>query len=478
MGDLGPGAHRFLMALAEMAQSRWQMLPIGPTGYGDSPYQSSSTFAGNPLLISPDFLVEEGLLASGDISNSPSLPNSRVDFGSSIRYRRGLLEATAEHFHSRASGPLKEGLEEFVATHGEVWLDEYSLYAALKRAHHLKPWWEWDRSLVRRRRSALKRACRALAPDMRRVTIEQFLFDRHFHRLRSAATADGIGLIGDLPIFVAHDSADVWANQHLFHLDKRGLPTVVAGVPPDYFSETGQRWGNPLYDWKRHEGFGWWTERMRRAFDLFDLVRVDHFRGFAAFWAIPSSCPTAIEGEWIDAPGTALFEHLNRSFERLPVIAEDLGVITADVEELRDRFGFPGMKILQFGFGTESTHSPDQFRPNVVAYTGTHDNDTAKGWFEDPSPERIPERAKALEFLGGEGTEFNWDLVEAVMRSVADTAIVPLQDLLGLGSEARMNTPGTDSGNWQWRFEWDQLSEPVRARMRSLTLDSQRGGAK
>ncbi len=476
IGDLGPGAHRFVDLLVEMGQVWWQMLPTGPTGYGDSPYQSPSTFAGNPLLVSPELLVQDGLLDADAISEPPPFPTTRVDFGSVIGHRMALLAEVADRFDQRASPEIRSGFEAFVDEHGPVWLDDFCLFTAIKRHSSLRPWWEWDKGTARRRRRALKRARNAMTAPMRRVAIEQFLFDRHFRKLRDHARESGVRLIGDIPIFVAHDSADVWANRHLFYLDKRGLPTVVAGVPPDYFSVTGQRWGNPLYAWDRHEGYEWWTARMRRAFDLFDLVRVDHFRGFCAYWAIPASCPTAVEGEWIEAPGMALFEHLEQTFEDLPVIAEDLGVITPDVEELRDRFAFPGMKILQFGFGTESTHSPEQFRPNVVAYTGTHDNDTAVGWFNDPSPDRVPERATALEYLHSDGTEFHWDLIEAVLRSVADTAIVPLQDVLGLGSGARMNTPGTDSGNWQWRFDWPQLGEPARHRMRSLTIESNRRG--
>lgn len=472
MGDLGPEALDFISTLGRMDQSWWQMLPIGPTGYGDSPYQSPSTFAGNPLLISPAFLVEEGLLDADGLANAPAFPTTRIDYGSTIAHRMAILEEVSAQFGARANGPLTEDFEAFRARHGRVWLDEYCMFASIKRANGLRPWWEWDRGLVRRRRGALRRARRQLSESIERIAIEQFLFDRHFNRIRSAAGEAGIGLIGDIPIFVAHDSADVWANPDLFHLDKKGMPTVVAGVPPDYFSETGQRWGNPLYDWGRHADFSWWTERMRRAFSLFDLVRVDHFRGFAAYWAIPASCPTAVEGEWKGAPGMDLFEHLSRQFDPLPVIAEDLGVITPDVEELRDRFGFPGMKILQFGFGTESMHSPENFRPNVVAYTGTHDNDTAIGWFNDPSPDRVPERAAALEYLRSDGAEFHWDLIGAVLESVADTAVFPLQDLLGLGTEARMNTPATESGNWQWRF--DHIDEGVIQRMRSLTIASGR----
>jgi 4-alpha-glucanotransferase len=471
VGDIGGHAERFIRALADMRQTWWQMLPIGPTGYADSPYQSPSTFAGNPLLISLDLLVEEGLLDPVDLADAPRFSTDHVDFGSVIPWRSALMaEATARLLRGVDDGLLDEKVR-FENLHAGVWLDDFALYTAIKRANRLAPWWEWEESLALRDPVALRTAGHALSDSVDRVKAEQFLFDRHFRRLHRRAAEAGIKLIGDIPIFVAHDSADVWANRRLFHLDESGMPTVVAGVPPDYFSLTGQRWGNPLYDWDRHqeEGFSWWTQRMRRVFTLFDLVRVDHFRGFLASWHIPADEETAVIGEWVEAPGAELFDHLRSAFDDLPVIAEDLGVITPDVEELRDRYGFPGMKVLQFGFGTESAHALPEFRPNVVAYTGTHDNNTALGWFEDTDPDRIPERATALETLGSDGTEFHWDLIGGVMESVADTAIVPLQDLLGLGSTSRMNTPGTVAGNWRWRLRWPELSADIVRRMCALT---------
>lgn len=477
MGDLGGESHRFADVLSGMNQRWWQMLPIGPTGYGDSPYQSPSTFAGNPLLIGIDRLIRDGLLRPGTINPTPDFPSDEVDFGSVIDWRMMLLRDVADRF-SEAESHLLTGFEQFRLQHSEVWLSDFSLFTALKRSFDHHPWWKWDKALARRDTAALDSARVDLSAAIRAIEIEQFLFDRHFQALRKRCHRLDVRLIGDLPIFVAHDSADVWANPHLFHLDGDGLPTEVAGVPPDYFSSTGQRWGNPLYRWEVHQasGFAWWTHRMRRAFSLFDMVRADHFRGFVSSWHIPASEPTAVNGRWVPAPGAELFDHMAATFDDLPVIAEDLGLITPEVIALRDRYGFPGMKILQFGFGTESHHSPDQVTRQVVAYTGTHDNDTAMGWFGDTSPARDSERALALELLDSDGSEFHWDLIRAVMESVASMAIIPLQDALGLDSAARMNTPGTTTGNWRWRFRWDQLSPEIEQRLARLTDETGRSG--
>ncbi len=470
IGTIGPHAHRFARWLAESGQSWWQMLPVGPTGYGDSPYQSPSTFAGNPLLLDIDQLAEDGWVPDPGFAPKSEVPPYEVDFGSVIPWKTERLAEAAHRFLENRTG-LPDGFERFVEAHGGVWLDEFALFTALKRHHGLRPWWEWPSDLVHREHEALADARSALADAIERVRVEQYFFDQQFSALRGLCRRLGIGLIGDVPIFVAHDSADVWANPDLFHLDQQGRPTVVAGVPPDYFSPTGQRWGNPLYDWQRHidTRFVWWTARMRRALELFDLVRVDHFRGFAASYHIPASEDTAIAGEWVPAPGAMLFDHLKNEFAELPVIAEDLGVITDDVVELRDRYGFPGMKILQFGFGTESHHALDQFRTNVVAYTGTHDNDTAVGWFEDRSAARAPERMAAMRVLDTDGQEFHWALLEGVFASIADTVIAPLQDVLGLDRSARMNLPGTTAGNWRWRFEWSQLTDEHSKRLLHLT---------
>ncbi len=449
----------------------WQMLPIGPTGYGDSPYQSPSTFAGNPLLVSLTDLVSDGLLSQEAIGGR--FDQRSVDFGAVIPWKQRLLDTATALAATRAD----ERCDEFVETHGKTWLNDFAEFTALKRANALAPWWEWEDTLAQRAPSAMRRVRRELGEAIHRIRIEQYLFDRQFQRLRAHCGDLGLALVGDIPIFVAHDSADVWANRELYHLDDRGQPTVVAGVPPDYFSKTGQRWGNPIYDWDRHAAtaFAWWTERMRRVFQLFDVVRIDHFRGFVASWHIPADAPTAVTGEWVPAPGRALFRHLASVFPDLPVIAEDLGLITPDVEELRDEFGLPGMKVLQFGFGTESAHAIGEFREHVVAYTGTHDNDTAMGWFQSEDPGRVAERASAMEELGSDGSDFAWDLIEAVLESVAAVAIVPLQDILSLGSEARMNTPGVEAGNWRWRFRWRQLTPEIVTRMAEIVLRTGRG---
>jgi 4-alpha-glucanotransferase len=474
-GDLA-AAPWFIERLDEMRQSWWQMLPIGPTGYGNSPYQSPSTFAGNPLLVGFEPLVGEGLLTKRELASISPSAEGDVDFDTMIPLRTGALHHVTRRFSKRASTAMRGAFENFMEQHGSIWLDDFALFTAIKRANELRPWWEWDRSLAQRAPEALAGASATLWESIHHVKVEQFLFDRQLHDVRALASANGVGLIGDIPIFVAHDSADVWANRDQFHLDEDGMPTVVAGVPPDYFSVTGQRWGNPLYDWDRHveTGFVWWESRLRRMFEFFDLVRVDHFRGFAASWHIPASEPTAVNGEWIEAPGEALFDTLASRFPSLDVIAEDLGLITPDVEALRDRYGLPGMKVLQFGFGTESAHAISEFRPNVVAYTGTHDNDTARGWFDSRAEENPAELETVISELGSTAETFAWDLVEAVMASVANTVIIPVQDLLGLGTEARMNEPGTTLDNWTWRLRPGQLDTDIVERMARLTIETHR----
>ena len=471
VGDIGPSARRFAELLAEMELQWWQMLPINPTGYGDSPYQSPSTFAGNPLLISLEDLVEEGLLSPDDITGD--FDERSVDFAKVIPWKHGLLDRATARF---ASGPPPASYEAFLDTHLSTWLDDFSIFMALKRSEGMRPWWEWDLPLRERHPQALAEARARLADAVEAVRIEQYLFDRGFRRLRAHCHRNGIRLIGDIPIFVAHDSVDVWAHPDLYLLDAEQNPTVVAGVPPDYFSSTGQRWGNPLYDWSQHEAtnFTWWTDRLRRSLDLFDRVRIDHFRGFVASWHIPATERTAVHGEWVQAPGEKLFTHLRSELGELPVIAEDLGVITPRVERLRDTFGLPGMKVLQFGFGTESAHALDAFTEHVVAYTGTHDNDTSRGWFESDDPDRVAERGAAVTTLGSDGSDFAWDLIGAVFSSVASVAIVPLQDVLSLGSESRMNTPGVEAGNWRWRFDWEQVTPDLVARMAGIVRQTGR----
>ncbi|HZI18974.1 MAG TPA: 4-alpha-glucanotransferase [Pyrinomonadaceae bacterium] len=481
VGDLGPEAYRFVDFLAAAGQHLWQVLPLGPTGYGDSPYQCFSAFAGNALLVSPEALEGDGLLSGEDLSGAPDFPEGRVDYGGANRLKGTLLARAFENFRAGAGGDaLRAEFDSFRAEHAS-WLDDYALYRALKSERQERAWTEWEEELVRREAGALEAARARLSNEVEAVGFQQFLFFRQWSALKAYANERDISVIGDIPIFVAHDSADVWARPRLFKLDELGRARVVAGVPPDYFSRTGQLWGNPLYDWDRmrEDGFRWWVERARALLRMVDIVRIDHFRGFAAYWEIPGGDETAERGRWAEAPGRELFEAIGRALGVLPIIAEDLGFITPDVIELRDRFDFPGMRILQFGFSTDSTNKdlPHNYVRNSVVYTGTHDNDTAVGWFtSDPggaasvrSAAQVErEKQFCLAYLDTGGSEINWDFIRAAYGSAADTALVPLQDVLGLGSGARMNTPATTSGNWAWRFRDGDLSDETGARLRRL----------
>lgn len=473
IGTLGAEARRFVERLAAAGQRYWQVLPIGPTGYRDSPYQSPSTFAGNPLLIDLVELVDRDLLRSSELEPLRKLPGGRVDFGALIEAKSRLLEQAASRFRP------DNRFAEFLRT---PWLENYSAYVALKEAHELRPWTRWPRALAQRIQPDLRRALAAVRERMEREAVIQYLFHLQWQDLLAHCRRLGIRLIGDIPIFVAHDSADVWASPGLFSLDKDGEPVVVAGVPPDYFSATGQRWGNPLYRWDvlQADGYRWWAERLQAIFARFDLVRVDHFRGFVAYWEIPATEATAVKGLWVDGPGADLFTQLGQHGP-LPIIAEDLGVITPDVTALRQQFGFPGMRVGQFGFDAEpetALHHPDNFPTDIVAYTGTHDNDTTVGWFwgDNRRHDRRrlnKDRRRLLGRVSTHGEEINWDLMGLVWGSAADTAIVPVQDLLGLGSEARMNTPGREEGNWTWRMEAEIPDDALR-RLRELTTASRR----
>lgn len=459
-GDIGRPAHAFLDWLERAGQRLWQMLPIGPVGYGNSPYSAHSTFAGNPLLIGIEELEREGYLEAAP--RLPRLPRTRVDYRATWRHRLGRLRRAHERFRSHARP------EDFVAFCEEErgWLEDFALYSAIKERHGGRPWVGWPDPLRDREEEALGEARRALeeAIDFHRFC--QWIFARQWRELREESARRGIALIGDLPIFLAHDSADVWANRHLFFLDAEGRPTVVAGVPPDYFSRTGQRWGNPLYRWDaiEAEGFAFWIARIRHALACFDLLRLDHFIGFVRYWEIPAEATTAIGGRWREVPGAVLFAALQRALdsEALPLIAEDLGPVTPEVFALRDALGLPGLKILQFAFGDDpqaESFLPHNYERNAVVYTGTHDNDTLLGWWRDAGGEsstRTPaqivrERATALRYLGGNPRHIAWKMIRLAMLSVARFAIFPLQDILELGSRARMNRPGTVDGNWEWR---------------------------
>jgi 4-alpha-glucanotransferase len=486
MGDLGPEAFRFVDAMKAMGQQLWQILPHGVTGYGDSPYQSFSTFAGNPLWISFDRLVEEGLLSGRTLKAFPTFPAHTVDYGNVILARKAVLRGVADSFARKASAEHKAGLAKFCAENAS-WLEEFSLFMALKESHDLRPWTTWEPELVRRDPAALARARKELAPAVQACRIEQYLFDRQWHQLKKYANERGIQIVGDIPIFVAHDSSDAWCNRELFFLDQRGHCTVVAGVPPDYFSATGQLWGNPLYRWDVHRqtGYAWWIARIKKIFEVVDIVRIDHFRGFEAFWEIPGNATTAVNGHWVKGPEADLFVALERALGRLPIIAEDLGIITPPVEALRDRFHFPGMRVLQFAFGNDdkaSEYRPESYPANCVVYTGTHDNDTTVGWYNSKPGEGSTRSWEDIEkerhtirvYLSCDGSQIHWDLIALALRSRANTAVAPLQDLMGLGSEARMNVPGTTSNNWRWRFTWDMLTPGIVQRMRQLTEASGR----
>lgn len=490
MGEIGPQARRFVDRLAAMKQSLWQILPLGPTGYADSPYQSLSTFAGNPLWISIELLAREGLVARSQIARFPTFPDSYVDYGNVIPARQKVIHSACRAFFSRAPKSKLLAFEQFCRRNA-YWLEDFALFYTLKKHFDLKPWIQWPREYARRDRAALKEVRQTFKTEIRHTKLEQFLFADQWMRLRRYCHSRNIKIIGDIPIFVAHDSADVWAHPELFQLDDNGNPTVVAGVPPDYFSATGQLWGNPLYRWEVHRetGYAWWIQRMRHILSLVDIVRIDHFRGFEAYWEIPAGETTAVRGRWVPGPGAELFEAMRRELGHdLPIIAEDLGVITPDVERLRDQFEFPGMRILQFAFGNDAKaedYRPESYPPNCVVYTGTHDNDTTVGWFNSKpgqfstrSAEEIEkERQAVLKYLGTDGHEIHWDLISVALRSRANTAIIPLQDLLGLGSEARMNVPGTTGNNWKWRFRWDQLTPEIEERMRRLTEETGRAPA-
>lgn len=476
IGDLGPFAFEFADWLAEMRQGLWQVLPLTPTSVGDSPYFSPSAFAGNPLLLSPERLQEDGWLTREDLADAPAFDEERVDYEAVGRFKAGLLERAAERFEQQASETQREALARFVAAEGD-WLDDYTLFMALKEEHGGRPWTEWSQNLAQRDPASLDEARTRLARAIQRHTLGQFWFYEQWRALKAHANGLGIGIVGDLPIFVAHDSADVWANANLWRLDARGNPEVVAGVPPDYFSATGQLWGNPHYDWQKmaETGYAWWVKRIRTLLSLVDRIRIDHFRGFAAFWEVPAGEPTAVNGRWVPGPAHAFFEALADQLGPLPIIAEDLGVITPDVVELREAFGLPGMKILQFAFDTaeENNYFPHLFERNAVVYTGTHDNDTTVGWFEKAKP---ADRALMAEYIGkAQIDEPHWELIRLAHASVAETSVIPLQDLLGLGSEARMNTPGTSGGNWTWRFRQDALTPEITSRFRRLAELYDRG---
>ena len=473
IGDLGEPARRFVDWLADAGQAVWQILPLGPVDAGGSPYNGLSAMAGSSLLASPEALVADGLLKPDQVGGG-DLPADRVDFPRVFAWKEALLRRAWMAFRAGAALELRGDFDAFRAR-AAGWLEDYALFRALRDENGGAAWSEWEPGVRLREPEALARARHRLDGAVEMHEFRQWIFQRQWSALHEYARARGVRVVGDLPIFVAYDSADVWSHPGLFELDADGRPTGVSGVPPDYFSATGQRWGNPLYRWEvmRADGFRWWTRRFRRVLELVDVVRVDHFRGFQAYWRIDAAAGSAVDGEWRPGPGEALFAAVRRELGELPLVAEDLGLITPPVEALRDGLGLPGMRVLQFAFGDDdpgSPHLPANYPAGAVAYTGTHDNDTSLGWHRGAAE---AERARLAALLAP-GEEPGWGMMRLVMESRAKIAVVPLQDVLGLGSEGRMNTPGTGAGNWAWRFREGALTPELARRLRGLAAGAGR----
>ena len=485
VGDLGLEAHRFVDFLARAGQRYWQMLPVAPLGGGASPYDSPSAFAGSPLLISLELLCDRGLLERSEIVDPGRFASGRrAHYAAAIAYRERRLRKAFARFDARQGDGERRELAEFVERE-RAWLPDYTLFRALKSAHSLAPWTTWPAELKTRQPAALERARRELAAEVRYHEFLQFEFSRQWSKLKNYANWRGVKLLGDVPMFVAHDGSDVWANQSIFQLDELGERRVVAGVPPDYFSQDGQRWGNPLYDWDalRRTGYAWWIARFKATLERFDALRLDHFIGFHRCWEIPGHAQSAREGRFVSVPGEEFFQKVEEALGGLPFIAEDLGLLTPEVARLRDRFGLPGMRVLEFAFvDTSRDYQPHRFPKQAVVYTGTHDNDTVVGWlsaYERASAEHEvralrAERQRALAYAGSDGREAHWDMIRVALMSVANTAIFPLQDLLGLGTEARMNVPGTPAGNWEFRALASEFAPAVAERMGALCENYER----
>lgn len=473
-GDFGPDAYLFVDWLERAGQTYWQILPLGKIGPGNSPYMSSSAFAGNILLIDIAELASQGWLTQEDIVPHPEFRAERIDYALLQPYRMERLRRAAQRFFAGRNEKMQRAYAEFCTAENE-WLEDYALFMAIAEHESWREWSHWPKDLAHRNPEALRRAEKSLADTVGFWKFCQWCFERQWKQLKSYANRHGVQIIGDVPIFVAYQSADVWAHQELFELDENGRPTVVAGVPPDYFSKTGQLWGNPLYRWDAHEktGFAWWIARLRHALRLADLVRIDHFRGFVAYWEVSANASNAMNGEWKPGPGEKLFEVFKKTFPQLPIIAEDLGLITPDVVQLREKFELPGMCILQFAFaeGEGNLYLPHNYQLNTVAYTGTHDNDTAVGWWNSVSDQ---EKTFAQQYLGSDGQAIQWDMMRALSKSVANTVIYPMQDVLGLSSDHRMNFPGQPAGNWEWRFSWDQVHPELTQALAKMSVDYDR----
>lgn len=470
IGDMGKEAREFIDFLQDTMQTIWQVLPLTPTGYGNSPYASYSAFAGNAYLISPDILVEKGLLQKEEAERQ-QLPSEVVaDYDAAFEIRDRLYALASSRFYDAAAKEEMKDFERF-KKENKHWLDDYVLFMACLKHYDRKPWNQWDANIAGRDKKALKEYRKKFSDEIDYQYWLQYEFDKQWSELKAYANKRGIRVVGDIPIFVDHNSADVWANPQYFEVDEEGNRVLVAGVPPDYFSKTGQLWGNPLYKWEALEkdDYSWWVDRFRHMFRICDAIRVDHFRGFDAYWQVEAGEKTAEKGEWIDGPGEKLFKTILKECGEIPIIAEDLGFVTKGVEELRDSFNFPGMKIIQFAFDSDASNSflPHNYPRNCVTYSGTHDNDTAIGWYENADE---TEQHRARVYTRSDGKEINWEFIRLGMLSVADQAIFPLQDYMGLGSDHRMNIPGTSSGNWLWRYTSKMLEEVDRNRIRDLIM--------
>ncbi len=468
IGDLGPEAYQWVDNLSQAGCTLWQVLPLGPTGYGDSPYQSFSAFAGNPYLVSTAVLLDEGLLNREDLTDRPEFPVNLVDYGPVIQWKLKLLDRAFGHYQANPNAKMEKEFKRFQKEQAN-WLVDFALFMAIKESQGGVSWNFWPKPLRQRNPRALSEFRKENEVAIQSHTFRQFLFFRQWNQLRNYAHQKGLSIIGDAPIFVAYDSTDAWSHPELFYLDEAGNPTVVAGVPPDYFSPTGQLWGNPLYRWDVHaqSNYAWWIERLRSCLALYDIIRLDHFRGFAGYWEVPAGLPTAEIGRWVPGPGKHFFDAIQTVFPDLPIIAEDLGVITPDVVELRVQYQLPGMKILQFAFSTDADDPflPHNYPVNCVAYTGTHDNDTTLGWYLS-APEE--ERDFCRRYLARSGDDVSWDFIRAVWGSTAVMALAPMQDLLGLDTTARMNYPSRPSGNWDWRMPANSMGTNVINRLKEM----------
>ncbi len=468
-GDLGASSYHFVDWLVNAGQSVWQMLPLGPAGMANSPYMGLSAFAGNPLLVDLQELQRHGWLREQEVLPLQIENQHQVDFPQTTSFRLKLLKKASEQFFTDGSKEDRLDFEKFCERE-KLWLHDYALFQSIDHEYRNHEWTTWSKDLVLRKQKALDEATKKHAEAIQLHKFIQWCFARQWNALKKYANERGVQLLGDIPFFVAYHSAEVWANPEMFFLDKDGEPTAVAGVPPDYFSATGQRWGNPLYRWDvmKENNYAWWIARFKKMFELFDAIRIDHFRGFESYWEIPEEEETAVKGKWVKGPGEDFFKTIQRSLSKLPIVAEDLGIITEEVTALREKLEFPGMKVLHFAFNgnPKNDYLPHRYETNCVVYTGTHDNDTTRGWYEKASEH---ERDFVRRYCKTDGHEIHWDLIKLALQSVANVAIVPFQDVIGLGSEGRMNFPGTIDGNWAWRFTWDQVGDDPATRLYELT---------